>query len=111
MSSYFAIGTNNYVVGFDPTIESLKLASDFVEKNNIDNIEFINADIFDDVLKKDFFDFIFFKLFKFLSKHIQFAPASRNFKTISVPMLPPAPVINIFFPDKSIFTLIYKFFF
>ena len=58
MSNYFAIGTNNYVVGLDPTIESLKLASDFVEKNNIDNIEFINADIFDDVLKKDFFDFI-----------------------------------------------------
>ena len=58
MSNYFAIGTNNYVVGLDPTIESLKLASDFVEKNNIDNVEFINADIFDDVLKKDFFDFI-----------------------------------------------------
>ena len=38
MSNYFAIGTNNYVVGLDPTIESLKLAADFVEKNNIDNI-------------------------------------------------------------------------
>ena len=58
LSNYFAIGTNNNVVGLDPTMASLKLAKDFADKNKITNIQFINADIFDDVLKDDFFDFI-----------------------------------------------------
>jgi len=58
LSIYFSIGTNNKVVGFDPTIESLDLASNFANKNNISNVEFINADIFDDVLEDNFFDFI-----------------------------------------------------
>ena len=58
LSIYFSIATNNNVVGLDPTIESLKLASDFSIKNKIENINFVNADIFDDVFKKDFFDFI-----------------------------------------------------
>ena len=49
LAIYFALGTNNRVVGLDPTIESLKLAADFSKKQNIDNIDFINADIFDDV--------------------------------------------------------------
>ena len=58
LAIYFALGTNNNVVGLDPTIESLKLANDFSKKNNIENINFINADIFDDVLTDEFFDFI-----------------------------------------------------
>ena len=58
LSIYFSIGTNNEVVGLDPTIESLKLAKNFADKNNILNINFVNADIFDDVLKENFFDFI-----------------------------------------------------
>ena len=58
MSIYFSIGTNNKIVGFDPTIESLKLAKKFALKNEISNIDFVNADIFDDVLVKDYFDFI-----------------------------------------------------
>ena len=58
LSNYFAIGTNNRIVGLDPTIESLKLASDFSNNNNINNIAYVNADIFDDVLNKNFFDFI-----------------------------------------------------
>ena len=57
-SIYFAIGTNNNIVGLDPTIYSLDLAASFAEKNNINNVEFINADIFDDVLKDEFFDFL-----------------------------------------------------
>ena len=32
ISNYFSIGTNNNVVGLDPTIESLKLASNFAKK-------------------------------------------------------------------------------
>ena len=58
LSFYFAIGTNNNVLGLDPTIESLIIASNFAKKNNIGNIEFINSDIFDDVLKEEVFDFI-----------------------------------------------------
>ena len=58
LSIYFSIGTNNEIVGLDPTIESLSLAKNFVDKNGISNIRFVNADIFDDVLKENFFDFI-----------------------------------------------------
>jgi 2-polyprenyl-3-methyl-5-hydroxy-6-metoxy-1,4-benzoquinol methylase len=58
LALYFSIGTNNLVVGLDATIESLELASDFAKKNEINNINFVNADIFDDVLKDDCFDFI-----------------------------------------------------
>jgi len=58
LSMYFAIGTNNNVLGLDPTIESLLIAQNFAKKNNINNIEFINSDIFDDVLKEEVFDFI-----------------------------------------------------
>ena len=58
LSSYFAIGTNNRVVGLDATSESLKLAADFSIKNNIENLCFVNADIFDNVFKENFFDFI-----------------------------------------------------
>ena len=58
LSMYFSIGTNNEVVGLDPTIESLRLAKNFSEQNKIFNIKFVNADIFNDVLKDDFFDFI-----------------------------------------------------
>lgn len=58
ISNYFSIGTNNNIVGLDPTIESLRLASNFAKNNNIQNVKFVNADIFDDVLKDKFFDFI-----------------------------------------------------
>ena len=58
LSSYLSIGTNNNVVAMDATKESLKLANEFAKKNNIQNIHFLNADIFDDVLKDNFFDFI-----------------------------------------------------
>tara|TARA_B110001450_G_C17655518_1_gene495062 strand:- start:1635 stop:2549 length:915 start_codon:yes stop_codon:yes gene_type:complete len=58
LAIYFAIGNNNRIVGLDATKESLELAANFANKNDILNIDFINADIFDDVLKDDFFDFI-----------------------------------------------------
>ena len=58
LSIYFSIGTNNEVIGLDPTIESLVLAKNFSEKNNISNIKLVNADIFDDVLNDNYFDFI-----------------------------------------------------
>ena len=58
LSIYFSLGTNNRIVGFDPTIQSLNLAKNFATKNEISNIEFVNADIFDDVLVDDYFDFV-----------------------------------------------------
>ena len=57
-SVYFALQTNNRVIGLDPTIESLKLAKNFSDKNKITNLTFVNADIFDDVLADNYFDFI-----------------------------------------------------
>ncbi len=58
LSNYFAIGTNNNIVGMDPTKASLDLAKNFADKNKITNIQFVNADIFDDVLNDEFFHFI-----------------------------------------------------
>ena len=58
LSIYFSLGTNNKIVGFDPTIQSLNLAKNFADKNEITNIDFINADIFDDVLVDNYFDFV-----------------------------------------------------
>ena len=58
LANFFSIGTNNQIVGLDPTINSLKLAKKFADQNNISNISFINADIFDDVLVDEYFDFI-----------------------------------------------------
>ena len=58
LSIYFSLGTNNKIVAFDPTIESLNLAKNFAKKNEITNIEFVNADIFDDVLVDNYFDFV-----------------------------------------------------
>ena len=58
LTNYFAIGSNNRVVGLDPTIESIQLAAKFSIHNNINNVKYVDADILDDVLKDEFFDFI-----------------------------------------------------
>ena len=42
-TNYFAIGTNNRVVGLDPTIESIELAAKFSNENSINNIRYVNA--------------------------------------------------------------------
>ncbi len=58
LSMYFSIGSNNEIIAFDPTLTSLNLAKEFAKKNEITNIKFVNADIFDDVLSEDYFDYI-----------------------------------------------------
>ena len=58
LSMFFSIGTNNEIVALDPTIESLRLANKFALENNIKNVKLVNADIFDEVLKENYFDFI-----------------------------------------------------
>ena len=58
LSIYFAIGTNNRVFALDPTLASINLGKNFSKKNKINNIKFVNADIFDDVFENEVFDFI-----------------------------------------------------
>ena len=58
LSNYLAIGTNNEIYALDPTLESLKLGSKFAEKSSILNVNFIRADIFDDVLKPEIMDVV-----------------------------------------------------
>jgi len=58
LSLFFCIGTNNRVFALDPTIESINLGNKFSIENKINNIKFVNADIFDDVFNPQSFDFI-----------------------------------------------------
>ncbi len=82
LSIYFSNGNNNSIVAFDATIESLKVAEEFSRKNNIQNIRFVNADIFDDVFQGEYFDFIWcngvlhhtknpYEGFKIISKYLK----------------------------------------
>ena len=82
LSVYFSIGNNNLIVAMDATLESLKIAKEFSKKNNINNINFLNADIFEDVLQDEHFDFIWcngvlhhtknpYQAFKVLSKSLK----------------------------------------
>ena len=58
LSNYLAAGTNNKIYAFDPTEPALRLGYNFASENNINNVTFINADIFDDVLEDEIFDFV-----------------------------------------------------
>lgn len=58
LSNYLAAGTNNKIYAFDPTEGSLRLGYNFASENNINNVTFVNADIFDDVLEDEIFDFV-----------------------------------------------------
>ncbi len=58
LSLYFAIGNNNRIFALDPTLASINLGRKFSKENKINNVKFINADIFDDVFNNEVFDFI-----------------------------------------------------
>ena len=58
LSIYFSIGNNNRVYALDPTLASINLGKEFAKKNKIENIKFVNADIFDDIFNDEIFDFI-----------------------------------------------------
>ena len=58
LSLALASGTNNEIVALDPTLESLKLGAEFAAQNNINNVKFLNADIFNNPIKNDYFDFV-----------------------------------------------------
>lgn len=57
-ANYLAINTNNQIVSFDSSFESLKLGYNFAKKNNLENIKFVRGDIFDDIFFEKTFDFI-----------------------------------------------------
>jgi len=82
LSIYFSSGNNNLIVAMDATLESLKIAEKFSRKNGINNISFLNADIFEDVLQDEHFDFIWcngvlhhtknpYEAFKIVSKSLK----------------------------------------
>ena len=58
LSLYFSIGNNNRVYALDPTLASIDLGKKFAKKNKIENVKFVNADIFDDIFNDEIFDFI-----------------------------------------------------
>tara|TARA_B100000029_G_scaffold479863_1_gene527320 strand:- start:893 stop:1807 length:915 start_codon:yes stop_codon:yes gene_type:complete len=57
-SNYLAAGTNNLIVAFDLNFNSLKIGSSFAKKNQIDNVEFVCGDIFDDIFQENIFDIV-----------------------------------------------------
>ncbi len=58
LSNYLAIGTNNDVVAMDTTLDSLKLGKEFSEKNSINNITYVKADLFEDIFLENSFDLV-----------------------------------------------------
>ena len=43
LSNYFSLGSNNNIVALDPTLDSLKLAKKFADKNDISNIKTLRS--------------------------------------------------------------------
>ena len=58
LSLYLSIGSNNNIFALDGALNSLILGRKFADQNNINNVYFINADLFDDIFPDNFFDFI-----------------------------------------------------
>ncbi len=58
LSIALAYGTNNQVVAFDATLESLRLGEQFAKKYNLQNCQFVLGDLFSDPFEKDYFDYV-----------------------------------------------------
>ena len=58
LSISLASGTNNDVVAFDPTLESLRLGADFSRKSDLTNCTFVNGDLFSNPFKEEYFDIV-----------------------------------------------------
>lgn len=58
LSIALAAGTNNNVVAFDPTQNSIALGHEFALANSLENIFFVNGDLFDDPFKPETFDLV-----------------------------------------------------
>lgn len=57
-SNYLAIGSNNEIIAFDSSLNSLRLGLEFAKKNNLNNVKFVRGDIFDEIFSKEVFDFV-----------------------------------------------------
>ena len=58
LSISLASGTNNQLVAFDPTLESLRLGAKFSKKSGVPNCIFVNGDLFSNPFKKEYFDIV-----------------------------------------------------
>jgi len=58
LSIALASATNNEVVAFDPTLESLRLGVSFAKINKVDNCIFVNGDIFANPFSEEYFDIV-----------------------------------------------------
>lgn len=58
LSLYLSIGTNNNIFALDGALNSLVLGKQFADQNKIDNVYFVNADLFDDIFPDEIFDFV-----------------------------------------------------
>jgi ubiquinone/menaquinone biosynthesis C-methylase UbiE len=58
LSLALASCSNNKIVAFDPTIQSLELGAQFARKNKINNVEFIKGDLFEDPIIPRSFDVV-----------------------------------------------------
>lgn len=58
LSVYLALKTRSKIFALDATKKSLELGENFSTKFNIKNINFINANIFDDIFEEETFDLI-----------------------------------------------------
>jgi ubiquinone/menaquinone biosynthesis C-methylase UbiE len=58
LSLYFGIGTNNNIFALDGALKSLILGKEFANLHNIKNVQFVNADLLDDIFQNEIFDFV-----------------------------------------------------
>lgn len=58
LSLYLSIGTNNNIFALDGALNSLVLGKKFADQNKIDNVYFVNADLFDDIFPDEIFNFV-----------------------------------------------------
>ena len=58
LSIALASGTNNQVIAFDPTLESLRLGSNFSKKSGVSNCIFVNGDLFSNPFIPEYFDIV-----------------------------------------------------
>jgi ubiquinone/menaquinone biosynthesis C-methylase UbiE len=58
LSIALASGTNNQVVAFDPTLESLRLGYEFSRKSKVSNCIFVNGDLFSNPFMHEYFDIV-----------------------------------------------------
>jgi len=58
LSIALACESNNEIVAFDPTLESLRLGNSFAYKNKIENCTFVNGDLFDNPFLDEYFDIV-----------------------------------------------------